>query len=131
MIEGFACVTRIFKSFCQHQELEVLATAIEKHGSLEWSACKEGNINRYISLALTSEPELLEGPAIYTAEVWAEADDSLHFTRRMSSTFRIAEESLASERFRKQLTEALSMSWQQAESLKQSDLTESYIGARR
>ncbi len=37
--QGFQSVTDLFDRFCEQYGFTVLAEAIEKHGSWEWSCC--------------------------------------------------------------------------------------------
>ena len=129
--EEFHYVSQNFKEFCEKLNIKVLATAVEKHGSWEWSGHrKDSEINRYIALALTDDIENLQGMRIYVAEIWAEADDGLHFVRRLSSTFRIQERMLAQDVFNERLSQALAISWQQAKKLGQADFTAPYVTPR-
>lgn len=129
--DEFHHVSRKFKEFCEKWDIEVLATSVEKHGSWEWSGHRKDNeINRYIALALTDDIENLQGIRIYVAEIWAEADDGLHFARRLSSTFQIQERMLTQDVFDERLSQALAISWQQAKKLGQADFVSPYIAPR-
>ena len=129
--EFFDRVSDIFKEFCGKWDIKVLATAVEKHGSWEWSGHrKDSEINRYIALALTDDIEDLQDIRVYVAELWAEADDGLHFARRLSSTFRVQEEMVAQDVFNERLSQSLAISWQQAKKLGQADFTAPYVTPR-
>jgi hypothetical protein len=130
--ETFRSVTEIFERFCERHALTILAEAVEKHGSWEWSASgpMTKDLNRFLTLALTEESEVMAAPKMYLMELWAEVDNKQHFVRRLSSTLRVSEKIFTEKTFEQRLTTKLDRAWKQAQALREQDLTESYISPR-
>ncbi len=126
----FRPVTEVFKEFCNRNGLTVLAEAVEKHGSWEWSGWGKDDLNRFVILDLTDSPEPLGGPRVYLAEVWVEADDNHRFARRLTSTAQLNERIFPDGVFRGALVTRLEQAWGQVNNLKPQDLRESYLRAR-
>ena len=128
--EDLHLITKVFQGFSETHDLTLLSTAIAEHGSWEWAACRQGEINHYISLALTEDSGVTAPSRFYTVEVWAEADKDLSFTHRLVATFRAQASSFDSGVFQDQLLRLLDAAWEQARAFTVEDLTESYIVAR-
>lgn len=129
----FKLLTVVFRDFCKEKELTILATGVEKHGSWEWSGVRLGDINRYISVALTEDHEIVAGgPRSWVAEVWAEGDNSQRFVRRLTSAFRLIDQTLENvELLRGPLLNRLEAALQQAAELKEGDLVDAYLRPAR
>ena len=128
--QEFGGITETFAIFCNDNALQILAVAIEKHGSWEWSAGQEDAINRFVDLILTDEPEAVANAKSYSTELWVVADNNRRFTRRLTSAFTISEALLTGGDFHARLSNSLNDAWQQAKFLKEQDLSEQYFRAR-
>jgi len=104
--------TPAFESFCKHNQLEVVALAEDRHGSLVWeTALFDGVLDRYVTLAITPNgsdagigAQVAEGAPLpnagelfaayaltideellgpgYLAEIWIGAESDTRFVRR-------------------------------------------------
>lgn len=123
----FEQVTAVFEDFCKRNELRPLAQAVEKHGSWEWAAVAQGEIDRFVSLALTELSEPLEAPRIYSVEVWAEAEATNERRvgwRSLVTTFRANEPGISQGKFSARVTAGLQQALERARLIDQQSLTE-------
>ncbi len=75
---------------------------------------------------MIDSPELIDGQKFYLAEVWVEADDNQHFTRRLTSTMQLSDRMLDDPKGRNVLTERLEQAWNQVIKVTSGQLTDSY-----
>jgi hypothetical protein len=118
-------VTSVFEKFCLMKELQILAKAADKHGSWEWAAVNQDDINRYVSVALTEAAEALGGPRFYSVEVWAEAEARANrglFQRTLVSAFRTNERVMPEPIFVERLSLGLNQAWERTMHLREQDL---------
>jgi hypothetical protein len=121
----FEAVSQIFDTFCRKADVTVLAKAVEKHGSWEWAAVKQDDINRFVSLALTQQMEAVGGPRFYSVEVWAEAEaraDRSLVLRSLISAFRTNDQVIPQPSFSEKLNHELEQAWRRATALHEHDL---------
>lgn len=123
----FHQVTKAFEDFCKSNELQTLAQAVEKHGSWEWAAVARGEIDRFVSLALTEQSDPLEAPRIYSVEVWAEAevrDERRLGWRSLVTAFRANEPAVWRGPFSAKVTVGLQQALERARLIDRQNLTE-------
>jgi hypothetical protein len=121
-------VSKVFDRFCDEHHLTVLASAIDRHGSIEWSAIKSvGALNRYLGFAIT-----VDGSAPTKRRLlldwWIGADDGARFTRRTENSAEVnAADALKIQGLLQELPGDLLKAWSDARSLTPLDLTETYL----
>lgn len=74
-------VTHVFRDVCEKSGLTIVAVAIDRFGSLEWSAYHRDTLNRYIALDITNVSAETRRNH-YQIEFWYIVDDEQHFLRR-------------------------------------------------
>ena len=107
--------------------------ASERHGSWDWTFCKKGGaLKRFVSVALTSQPEFVGAPSasLYLVEVWAGADDDDRYIRRLTSEFQTSESEIGRQVVQGKLREGLQYAMAVAERLTSADLSESHLRPR-
>lgn len=111
MPESLATITPLFERFCMQNELTIISEAIDRHGSWEWSAARESDSLRLISLDLTEQEDTPE-QGEYDAEIWATVRQGDLWTRKRLARFKLSPAAAGSD-----LLSRLSRSWMRALSL--------------
>jgi hypothetical protein len=111
---------------------KLIDVAIERHGSWEWVAYRQDNLNRFVILALTETEQGSPLPIAraYSVELWAGADDGQRYWRDLVSRFTLAPFFLVEEGHLVQLQQLLRASVTRADALTSADLRESYLASR-
>lgn len=125
----------------QFAKLEALATEIgrkydfklaspfgERHGSWEITFFRVGELNQFVSMALSSAaPRRTAGPTTLEVEFWAGADDGLRFVRRLISQLSVDDDQLNSDSFQELVSKGLANAMDSSLRLQTSDLTDTYL----
>lgn len=86
-------------SFAAKHGFQVLGPMTDRHGSLEITfrrrnSSSDDDCERLVGLGFTELPVPLGTSKIYEAQVWAGAEMSDRFTKRVTSEFRISEDAI-------------------------------------
>jgi hypothetical protein len=108
----FHRVSEIFDSFCEGHHLEILASAVDKYDSWEWSAVQEGDINRFLTFSLTAKRP---GSLNFIGQILAEAERAGRMSRKQKS-FRLDQSLLDSPQLEQRIADYLDWGWTQAQS---------------
>jgi hypothetical protein len=125
----------------QFAELEALAIEVgdkhdfklaspfgERHGSWEITFLHIGNLNYFVSIALSSTTAPpASGPATFKVEFWAGADDGVRFVRRLISQLSVSDDQLSSPSFREMASKGLGTAMDSAVRLGSGDLADTYL----
>jgi len=125
--QRFMSLTNLLTSYYKEHDFTPISLGVEKHGSWEWMAYWQDQLNQYVSLYLTEGIDVLGSPSSFRVEVWAGADNDDKYVRKPVSVFQVFEDYLGGDTFIKRLQGDLDIASQHAKSFAVSDLTESYF----
>ena len=109
---------KVFSEFCGRNELTILSVAADRYDSWEWSALKQDDVNRFLSLLLTPKPNKR---ASINAHIVAEAESDEKVARRII-IHRLQRSFLSQRNAGEQLTAFLYKGWEKAKTLDRKSL---------
>jgi hypothetical protein len=114
--------------FAEH-EFSPLSLGVERHGSWEWSFCKrQGDLNRFVTVALTDLPSGTPEDAVYSFEVKVGAENDRNFVRRLVVDKRVRAVELTDlDKLPAELCDEIERGIDVAEQIEEGQLDESFL----